>query len=328
MPTEQIYLQKLLDQYRLPKSLYCKAITVTDYKTIPPGLFHVEGTQEFWVAGSKYRILQLRNSMMYPGMSHDVRWDGEQFQWLDVGDGTLLFSSRSNQKTPYIAEPLPLLPLAFLNPAGDRLGQKLSLHELLGARIRRELANANVVGSGGSLCDFPGGRMGDVGFKYRIAFEGSPAYLPTIISRVSSAGIELERDEIRYQPVQCAAGIFYLPKRARLTDRTTDGRIDVISTWTATSIEADISIAPETFTMDFQMAKHVLNIDAIGLPKVSRTSPVAASVPSTMVVPNIRIVGDDNTAWPIGILALLLSGLAMLLIGAAVLYYVRFAKRE
>jgi hypothetical protein len=254
-------LFQLLDQYRLPKTIHAKTTTVTDYKTIPPGIFHVEGSQEYWANGSKYRILQLMNSVVFPGMSHDLRWDGEHYQWLNVSDSTLIVSTESKQKTPFLAEPIPLLPLEFLNPGGDDLGLKLTLDEVRQDKIRERCGEARFLDPDNSETVLPGGRIGDFDTTYHLEFGDSPSYLPKIIRRFSSAGVELDTDEIRYRQVQCTGGAIYLPCWARMTDRTTDNRIDSVTTCTVTLIETDIDIPPELFTIDFQTARSVINID-------------------------------------------------------------------
>ena len=273
---EEDKLLHLADQYRLPQTLHCKAKIVTDYKTIPPGLFHIEGTQEYWVDGAKYRILQLEDSSMYPGMSHDVRWDGDHFQWFNVVDATLMFSTEPRQKTPYIGEPIALLPMEFLNPAGANQGVRLSLDELRSDAVRKRLAATHYLNSDNSKADFPGGAMGDISYSYHLEFCGTPSYLPTAIRRVSSAGVELVTDEIQYQPVQCADGVVYLPRQAKITNRTTDNRIEAISTCTVTFVEADVAVPAETFTLDFQTAKHVINMDK----RPHRDDPKGLSAPA------------------------------------------------
>jgi hypothetical protein len=254
-------LSRLLDQYRLPRTLHVKVSTATDYKTIPPGIFSIEGTQEYWVDGRKFRILQLMDSAMFPGMSHDLRWDGDHYQWLNVNDSTLLVSARPNQKSTFIGEPMPLLPLEFLNPGGDNLGVKLSLDDLRCDDVRGDLASAHFTRSDGSELEIPGGSIGDMATTYRLEFAGSLPYLPTKLKRMSPDGVELATDEIKYQPVECTDGVVYLPYWTRLTDRTADGRIISVSTWTVSLMEADRPIPAETFTIDPQVAKLVLDMD-------------------------------------------------------------------
>src|ERR1700690_190636 len=156
---------RLVDQYRLFRSLHCKGAISQDFKTIPPGIFHVDGTQEYWANGDKYRILQLKNTSMFPGTSHDVRWDGERFQWFNVADSTLILSTQAKQNTPYLAEPIPLLPLVFLNPGNNDLGVKLSLADLCSRETLGRLPKAHFVGSTDSEVEFPGGSIGKTQFS-------------------------------------------------------------------------------------------------------------------------------------------------------------------
>jgi hypothetical protein len=308
---------RLLDQYTLPRTLHCKVTTWTDYKTIPPGLFHVDGVQEYWTDGPRYRILQLQDSALLRGMSHDVRWDGDRFQWFNVNDATLMFSRRPAQKTPFIGEPLALLPLEFLNPSGNRLAEKLPLQELLSAETRARVSQAKFLNSDNTVAYFPGGKMGDTDFSYRIEFGGAPSYLPTVIRRISASGVELDTDEIRYGAVQCATGVIYLPDWARLIDRTTDNHVDVVSTWTASEIKADVSIPTEIFTLDFQMAKHVLNMDDFSSSKRPATS--TASSFGTTSREALPIVVADDSELPLRSIALLIIGAVALLTALALL---------
>ena len=254
-------LLRLLDQYRLPKTLHIKVTTSTDYQTIPPGIFHIDGTQEYWVDGPKFRLVQLMDSSMFPGMSHDLRWDGDHYQWFNVNDSTLVVSDQPKQKAPFIGEPMALLPLEFLNPGGDDLGVKLSLDDLRTVQVHRSLESAPFARSINSDLTIPGGTIGDMDTTYRLEFSGSPSYLPTTLRRMSPIGIELDTDEIHYEPVECAGGVIYLPCWARLTDRTINGQVDSVATWTVTAMEADVPIPAETFTIDFQTAKRVIDIN-------------------------------------------------------------------
>jgi hypothetical protein len=274
---------------------------------------------------------------MLPDMSHDVRWDGQRFQWFNLADSTLVVSRKVEQKTPYIAEPIPLLPVAFLNPAGDDLGVKLSLTEVRSDQTLGRLPTAHfVVGNGGEV-EFPGGAIGKTEFTYRIDFGTSPSYLPTKISRISSDGVELTTTELSYQPVQCASGTVYLPRWARMTNRTTDNRVFMVTTCTVTSIDADTIVAPETFTLNFQTAKTVLDMDrprhlAIGGTNpndgarfadqaASQTAPkdAALSVETALLTPAAKTDGD-NDQWPVVNMALLLIGLIALSAGSATIF--------
>ena len=99
-----------------------------------------------------------------------------------------LFSAQLRQKTPYIAEAFLLLPLEFLDPAGEHLGERLSLAEILSDQTIPHLASAHLINPGKSVADFPSGKMGNVDFFYRVEFAGSPPYLPSTIRRISSTG--------------------------------------------------------------------------------------------------------------------------------------------
>jgi len=235
-----------------------------------------------------------------------------------VGDGTLLLSRHASQKTPYIGEPMPLLPLEYLNPPGNDLGVRLSLQELRGEKTRRRITSARYLTPDHTVAEFPGGLMGDTRYTYRIEFKGSPSFLPTTIRRVSSTGVELDTDEFRYRPVQCTAGTLYLPEWARLTDRTTDNRVALVSTWTAVLIQADVPIPTETFTIDFQMAKHVLNIDSFGPARLLPTASGAELRPTTTLIPTPVILGNPP-GDAIGSLLPLLAGFFLLVVGLAVL---------
>ena len=311
-------LQLLLAQYRLPRTLHCLAKTVTDYEIIPPGLFHVEGTQEYWVDGPRFRILQLQESAMYPGMSHDVRWNGELFQWLNVGDGTLVFSRHLGLKTLFVGEPMPLLPLEFFDPAGKNLGVRLSLAQLLSARTLSRLKLARFISSDHTVVEFPGGMMGDTPFDFHIEFKGSLSFLPTVIRRISASGVELDTNEIHYRPVQCSRGVLYLPDQVKMIDRTTDNRTVLISTWTAKYLEADVPIPTETFTVDFQMAKHVLDLDRKQQPG-SMVGSRASNGQATRTASSVSVVDGAPGVATIASLAPFLVGLFLLTVGVAIL---------
>jgi hypothetical protein len=271
-------LRTLLAQYRLPQTLHCKVVAVTEYKTIPPGIFRVPGSQEYWAEGSKYRILQLQDSSVFSGMSHDVRWDGYRFQWLNVADSTLFFSKRPQQITTYIGEPIALLPLEFLNPTGEQTGEKLSLGELVSRDFSEQVSAAHFLNMDRHQIELPGGDWGTLDYNYRIAFNGPQPFLPTTIKRITSDGIELTTDEISYRPVNCKAGVIYLPSTAKLTTRTTDNRTGFVETCTVSLIETDAPISPETFTLDFQTAKTVIDHDR---PFERVSTPVASNSATT-----------------------------------------------
>ena len=330
-------LAQLLKQYQLPRTLHCKVNSTTEYKIIPPGIFRVDGTQEFWVDGPKYRIAQVMNSSLLAGMSHDVRWDGEQYQWFNLADATLIISKKPKQKMPYIGEPIPLLPLGFLNPGGDDLGVRLSLDELRGDEIRGRLADTHFVGPDDRVAEFPGGTIEDTKTTYQIEFGASPNYLPTTIRRLSPDGVAIDTDEIEYQPTECTNGVIYLPSWARITNRTTDNRIYMVATFKVTMIEADIDIPPETFTIDFQTAKNVINTDRFshrvlsGQPKAAAPSDTAtklagtdashsaSSEPAQAVSPMNSTINTD-TQWPPATIGLLAGSLLALVAGSVMVF--------
>jgi hypothetical protein len=320
-------LLRLLDQYRLVRTLHVKTTTATDYKTIPPGIFHVDGTQEYWADGLKFRILQLMDSSMFPGMSHDVRWDGRQYQWFNVNDGTLIVSKKSKQGTPFIGEPIPLLPLEFLNPGGNDLGVKLSLMELCGDNVRSHCAEAHFAQSDLPKAIIPGGTVGDLDTIYRLEFGGSPSYLPTTIRRISSDGVELDTDEIKYRAVQCSAGVVYLPCWVRMTDRTTDNRVDSVTISTVTLMEADTAIPPETFTNDYQTVKRIIDIDrapqhqAADSPTKgdSTASEDEAALDSNATLPATPAVYHEGP-WTLEGVCTMLIGIGLLATGLKFLY--------
>jgi hypothetical protein len=332
-------LSHLLDQYRLPRTLHVKVTTATDYKTIPPGMFHIDGTQEYWVDGQKFRILQLMNSAMFPGMSHDVRWDGDHYQWFNVNDSTLIVSVRPNRKISFIGEPMALLPLEFLNPGGDNLGVRLSLDDLRSDEVRGDLASAHFTRSDGSELEIPGGSIGDMATTYHLEFAGSLPYLPTTIRRMSPDGVELDTDEIKYQPVECTDGVVYLPYWTCLTDRTTDGRVISVATWTVTLMEADRPIPPETFTIDYQTAKRVIDIDhPIRHASGGLSQPVefAAPIVQTSISSNTNsaaltaaapeLVADQGES-ALGTIAKVLAGLAAMVTCVIMGYRIRRTAR-
>jgi hypothetical protein len=327
-------IRRLVDQYRLLRTLHCKAVVAEDFKTIPPGIFHIDGTQEYWADGDKYRILQLKNTSMFPGTSHDVRWDGERFQWFNVADSTLIFSRKARQNTPYLAEPVALLPVAFLNPAGDDVGVKLSLADLESDGVRSRLPKGHHVGTDGTEFEFPGGKIGPTDFTYRVDFGRSPSYLPTKIRRISSDGVELSTTELSYQAVSCAQGIVYLPRTAKLTNRTTDNRVIMVAAYSVSSIEADTAITPETFTLDFQTAKNVIDIDhrRHAIESESKPNQMAASTDQdsshtaaqdasisteTAVITPAPVTNRDSAESPLMSLVLLFGGLTALFAGFA-----------
>ena len=285
-------LAQLLAQYQLPRTLHCKIATTTTYETIPPGLYTVAGWQEYWVDGPNYRVVQTMDSSVSPDMSHDVRWDGERFQWLNLADSTLIVSAKPRQKVPFIGEPIPLLPLEFLNPGGAELGVRLSLDELRGVETRSRLAEAHFETPDQTVAEFPGGAIGDTDTIYRMQFGGSTPYLPTLIKRLSSDGVAIDTDELEYEPVECTNGVIYLPSSGRISIRTMDNRPYMVMTFKAAVMEADIAIPPETFTVDFQRAKHVIDIDRFSSPDVSEN----AGLPADRLSGHADDVDSSSTA--------------------------------
>jgi hypothetical protein len=328
-PKQNGPLQLLLDQYRLPDTLHIKVSTTTEYKIVPPGLFTIEGTQEYWAKGAKSRLSQKMNSALLPGMSHDVRWDGDHYQWFNTDDSTLIVSRNPRRKTSFVGEPLALLPLVFLNPGGDQLGIKRTLDDLRGDDIRTMLELAHQPKSTGPEWTFPGGQFGDIDTTFHIELGESPAFLPKTIRRISTSGVALSTIELRYQAVDCIKGTIFLPFWATVTDRTSDNIVACVSTWKASVIEADVPIPPEQFTIDYQIASRVIDFDdpnrhaPVGSRKLTHGEGPADQVllesrsetGASSAVPLASSLSGDSESWRLARLAAVVAGLAAIIFG-------------
>jgi hypothetical protein len=330
-------LIKFWEQYRLPRTLHCKTTTVIDFKSIPPGIVHVAGGDEYWMDGAKYRISVKADASVFNGMSHDVRWDGERFQDFNPAGSLLIVSKKFKQKTPYLSMPLPLVPFMFLNPTGPDDGVKITFDELRGEPTRARLARARPVGPGDSELSFPGGTYLNLDCTYLIELNAAPPHGPAKITLRTSTGVDVAVMELTYKPVTCAAGVVYLADQVTTTSRTTDNRLMLSATATATVLEADTPIPAETFTIDYQTARRVIDVDippaqrhaAATQPARSQTvtpqdaAPSASDAAAPVISPGI-LPGSDEGQWTPARLLLSLAGIGAAAAALFLLLYRRF----
>jgi len=260
-------LLKMADQYRLPRTVHATMDTFLEPKKTSFMGPTRRGTYECWVDGEKYRLAQLTvppNS----NFDNELRWDGERIQELGVDSSTLLISKNARRNTPSMSL-LPLLrPFQFLfTDGGINRAVMLTWADASSEQTRARFAAARKIPSkkaGVLEAVYPGGKdYRGIDYVYHIEFGGTPAFMPSKIREVSSAGVDLLTAEITYRPIQCAAGQAYLPHSIHLTVRDPDNSELYVQTVTVTSIEVDKPIPPETFTVDFQTVRSVIDLDYV-----------------------------------------------------------------
>ncbi len=68
-------------QFQQLRSIHCQARKTTTGLLTPSFISH--GRFEYWADGERYHIVELSD---LPGMSNDLRWDGETLQWQKETD--------------------------------------------------------------------------------------------------------------------------------------------------------------------------------------------------------------------------------------------------
>jgi hypothetical protein len=206
------------------------------------------------------------------------------------------------------------------------------------------LDDAQFVGEEHTQILLPGGAIGATEFTIRIDFADSTSFLPVKIRRISTEGVELSTTELAYEPVQCGGGVVYLPRWARLTNRTADNRVFMIGTCTVTSMGADQDIEHNTFTMDFTKASNVVPMDDPQPPavkSVNSDSPLSADLNSAPALPAVTPVAITTTVlapapkaernddqWSGLNLILLVGGLTALVFGLALIFRAKLTPRS
>jgi hypothetical protein len=163
----------------------------------------------------------------------------------------------------FVGEPPPLLPFTFLSGGADDNYLRVSLDSLLSDTTLKRLAAIHVVGGDPTEAESPGGKLFGFDSTYRIRFGGKPSYLPTSISRVLSNGVTVGETDIAYQPVECGNSEIYLPQSVTMTSHDEKNEEGPSENLTVTSLELDKSIPREIFTMDYQRARTIIDMDAL-----------------------------------------------------------------
>jgi hypothetical protein len=323
-------LLKFWEQYRLPRSLHCKVALSIDYKTIPPGIVRTDDTDEFWADGDKYRIVNQIDSAVHIGISHDVRWNGELFQTYNLLSGVLIVTKHPNQKTPYLALPVPLIPWAFLAPTGTSESVKTTLADVRSDATRARRSDAIPTNADGTEFQFHIGQKFGVDCTYFIEFHGVPSFAPSRLTLRTAAGINLAISDFTYQPVHCAAGTVYLPSVITCNTRNLLNRPEDTEIFTVTEIDADKPIPAEIFTIDYQTAKRVIDLDSPSSPLtlynpaapptgIPTTLPAVAASP-TFISPGVS-ADPETESWPMQNVLIAALGICALLTGVAIAFY-------
>jgi hypothetical protein len=231
----------------------------------------------------------------------------------------LLISARGKQKTPYLDQPVPLMPFIFLNSSGEDEGVKITYEALRSDAMRDRLASARALNAAGTEIAFPGGVKNGVDCTYFITLGPAPSFSPSRIILRTSDGNELFTMDIAYQPIQCAAGVVQLPWQAQITSRGSGGKLMVVATFTVIEMEADAPIPGETFTIDYQTARRVVNVDRPPTPKLN-VSPAPAKALATVqpaISPGIAVGRNAVAGSPLTLMLALLGVVAAILTMAA-----------
>jgi hypothetical protein len=256
-------LVQMWHQFLVPKTLHATFKNVIDGCSDSWDKKNIE-TYEYWMDGQKYRCLE--KSENGNGLSQDIRWNGNLFQWFTIDSGTLCYSKHPAGATPYYSIVPILRPFQFLFPLGRlHIGEKLTWFEACNEKTRKRLSEARLISASPGRIEavFPGGKdVYGIDYTYHIEFAGVPEFLPTKITAVSSAGVSTATTEIAYKPIECPAGIALLPSWIRVTCRDPNNDLLFIDTSTLVSMEADKPIPPEIFTIDFHKVKSTYDLDA------------------------------------------------------------------
>jgi hypothetical protein len=256
-------LVQMWHQFLIPKTLHATMKCILDGRLDPFWNKKNIETYEFWMDGQKYRCLE--KSDTGNGLSNDIRWNGELFQWFTIDTAALGYSKYPVQISAYYSNVPLLRPFQFLFPlGGSHRAEKLNWSDACSDETLKRLSQAHVVADlpGRVEAVFPGGLdQNGVAYTYHIEFAGVPEFLPTKITAITSAGVAIANTEITYKAIQCNTRFAYLPTWVQITARRPDNKLIFIQTCQLLSIEADKPIPPETFTIDFQKARTMRNMD-------------------------------------------------------------------
>jgi hypothetical protein len=253
-------LAKMWQQYNAVHSLHFKAVFSIEYDQVHSKMAG-SGSYEFWADGKNYLARQLvDNPLALPGMRHDIRWNGTEFQHFDMNGSSLFISKNPRQIAPYIATNPLLFPFVYTFPAEP--GRLVLWSDICSAATLEQIRKLAVV-------DVPGGGSGFKGlddFKspcfYTFEFGPTPDFMPTRIRAISPGGNLLLDEETSYAQVHCDNGLIYLPQSSKQTAYNPGTKAPLATAdFEIKVIEADIPIPAETFTMDFQKARNVVDLD-------------------------------------------------------------------
>jgi hypothetical protein len=253
-------LQKLWSQYHRLGSIHFKArmtLKSDDGHHSSQGT----GSVEFWANGPNYRILQLVDDpLALPGMKHDVRWDGVHFQHFDLNGSTLFISKNPDQIAPYLGDNPLLFPFVFIYPAVR--GSLWRWADVCAAPTLDRIKSLQL----NTLADGQTGVRGTDEFgapcTYVFEFGASPANLPTRIRAISAGGSVRLDEQITYGPIQSAGGTVYVAMSSKGVVYDPDTKKPVATgMYETTLLEAGAPIPAETFTVDYQKARNVVDLD-------------------------------------------------------------------
>jgi hypothetical protein len=224
---------------------------------------------------------------------------------------------------------------------------KITFEELRGEATRERLAAARAISSDGYQLAFPAGLLGGLDCTYLVRLDAAPPHGPAKITLRTATGVDLATMDLTYKPVRCAAGVVYLPDQVTTTSRMSDNRLMLSATIRATVMEVDRPIPAETFTLDYQTARRVIDIDipaaqrhkslatrpAVGLS--TPATPTTTAPPTTtgpansggntaVMSPGIALGGDEGQRSPLRLI-LGLAGIGAAAAAGVLVYYKNFA---
>ena len=270
-------------------SLYFKAsraCTVTFEP--PPGTaaapIRTASTYELWYRRPFYRVLF--STPDTPGMTQDVRYDGQKFQWHDVTNNSLAVSDDRDYRTPILSKDPSLAPLNFLvSTAPDTVGLNLNWAALVNDEsVRGRLGRVRTTGP--ETAELTGEFFMRTPCRYVVTVRGSPPRIARVecFSADRPAGEPgglLSRYEFDgYVDRPHKNGVLPLPTRVRGVEHMPNGWQYLDEEFELTQVVPDAAIDPGVFTFDHVMARSVVDLDRNQeLIKSSRdvTSDVAAA---------------------------------------------------
>jgi hypothetical protein len=318
MSTNGIYL--LWQQYCIPQTIHCKA-TFSAKLTIGQTTQNSAGTYEYWRDGEKFRVLQLVDPSIAPNMRHDIRWDGQTLQWFDYSGSTLFTSESPRHPVPVSGIPL-LQPFTFVQHYGADAGALVTWNEIASDATLKLISAGKPISA--NEWEIAGKDQFGNDCIYQLKSEGRADNLPTSLNAVTAGSGATSHDEFTYQSVPCGGTTIWVPKTIKTIFTDTKQQFVATSSCDITLVEAGAPIPPEEFTMDFQRARMVVDLDRPAATASGSAAPASAPspVPSIISVQPAPVM-SDFWIWSLGA-AVALGGLVVL--GYGVLRGMRGAK--